>query len=482
MAEHARLPGADHSVPSPRPPTPDPRAPAPSARAAYVSTTNACKLCKPLGACLAFRGIEGAIPYLHGSQGCATYMRRYLISHFREPVDIASSSLGEKQAIYGGGPNLVQGLRNVIAKYHPKVIGVATTCLTETIGDDVPGILREFEEEFRREAPAEDRPRLVRVSTPSYAGTHAEGFHAAVRAVVDQLAEGGEPTDAVSLLPGPVSPADVRHLREILGDFGLAGAILPDIGESLDGPALRDYEELPRGGTPLADIRAMGRARAALEFGRALPPATAGKVLAERFGVPLHSLGLPIGLRESDRFFAALEAVSGRATPREHALERGRLVDAYVDGHKIVFGKRAVVYGEADLVVGLTALLAEIGVRPVLCASGGKGGRLAEAVAAVAGDLLPELPAVREGVDFYEIAEEAETLAPDLLVGNSKGYPLARRWQVPLVRVGFPIHDRFGGHRTLHVGYRGAQALYDRIANALLEVKQESSPVGYGYL
>jgi len=77
----------------------------------YVSTTNACKLCKPLGACLAFRGVEGALPFLHGSQGCATYMRRYIISHFREPMDIASSSLGEKQAVYGGGANLKQGLQ-----------------------------------------------------------------------------------------------------------------------------------------------------------------------------------------------------------------------------------------------------------------------------------------------------------------------------------------------------------------------------------
>ena len=27
----------------------------------YLSTTNACKLCTPLGACLAFKGIEGAV-------------------------------------------------------------------------------------------------------------------------------------------------------------------------------------------------------------------------------------------------------------------------------------------------------------------------------------------------------------------------------------------------------------------------------------
>ena len=110
----------------------------------YVSTTNACKLCTPLGACLAFRGVAGAVPFLHGSQGCATYMRRYIISHFREPMDIASSSLGEKHAIYGGGPNLKQGLHNVMGKYGPQLIGVATTCLTETIGDNVSMIVKEF--------------------------------------------------------------------------------------------------------------------------------------------------------------------------------------------------------------------------------------------------------------------------------------------------------------------------------------------------
>ena len=83
----------------------------------YTSTTNACKLCKPMGAMLAFRGIEGAMPFLHGSQGCATYMRRYIISHFNEPMDIASSSLGEKHAVFGGGPNLKLGLNVTFFRY-----------------------------------------------------------------------------------------------------------------------------------------------------------------------------------------------------------------------------------------------------------------------------------------------------------------------------------------------------------------------------
>lgn len=445
----------------------------------YVATTNACKLCKPLGACLAFRGIEGAVPFLHGSQGCATYMRRYVISHFREPLDIASSSLGEKHAVYGGGPNLKQGLKNVISKYGARLIGVATTCLTETIGDDVPGIVREF----RQEAEAAGAPEIVTVSTPSYSGTHMEGFHAAVKAVVEQMAQAAEPTGAVNLLPGLVSPADIRYLAEILEDFGLSGIILPDISETLDGPAQLDYEKIPAGGTPLNAIRAMGGSRATLEFGRTLSgQETAGRGLENRFGVLWHPLGMPVGLRETDRFFQVLEEIAGCAVPARHGRERGRLLDAYVDAHKYVFNQRAVVYGEEDLVIGLAALLAEIGVRPVLCASGGQSGRLAAAVSEVTGDLLPEAPAVREGVDFYEIAEEAEALAPDLLIGHSKGYYLARRWQIPLIRVGFPIHDRFGGPRILHLGYRGAQSLLDRIVNAVIQRKQETSKVGYGYM
>lgn len=447
----------------------------------YISTTNACKLCKPLGACLAFRGVEGAVPFLHGSQGCATYMRRYIISHYREPMDIASSSLGEKQAVYGGGPNLKQGLGNVMSKYGARLIGVATTCLTETIGDDVPGIVREFCQEDSGEAAA--RPEIVTVSTPSYAGTHMEGFHAAVKALVEQLAQSGEATDAVNLLPGFVSSADIRYLREILEDFGLSGIILPDLSETLDGPAQLDYEKIPAGGTPLAEIKATGRSRASLEFGRTLfSQETAGNLLESRFGVPRHPLGMPIGLRETDQFFGVLEEISARATPPRHALERGRLLDAYVDGHKYIFNQRAVVYGEEDLVVGLTAFLAEIGVKPVLCASGGKSGHFKEAIAEVSGDLLAEPPLVLEGADFYEIAAAAEGLAPDLFIGHSKGYQLARRRQAPLIRVGFPLHDRFGGQRILHLGYRGAQNLLDRIVNAVIERKQETSKVGYGYI
>jgi nitrogenase molybdenum-iron protein NifN len=279
-----------------------------------------------------------------------------------------------------------------------------------------------------------------------------------------------------------VSPADLRYLKEVLFDFGLEATLLPDYSETLDGPQLDEYQKIPAGGTAVESIRAMGRARMSLELGRTMAATgTAAASLERAFAVARRKLGWPVGVLESDRFFAALSELSGRPTPEKHTQERGRLVDSYVDAHKYVFGRRAIVYGEEDLVVGLTAFLAEIGVQPVLCASGGESGRLEEAIKAVAGDAA-ESPIVKEGMDFTTIGEVARGLAPDFMIGGSKGYSVARELDIPLIRVGFPIHDRIGGQRILHLGYRGAQQLFDAVTNTLLGRVQDRSPVGYSYL
>jgi nitrogenase molybdenum-iron protein NifN len=324
---------------------------------------------------------------------------------------------------------------------------------------------------------------VVHASTPSYSASHEEGYHAAVLALVDALAEEGPRHQAINVIAPMASPADLRHLKTLFHDFGLEPILVPDYSDTLDGPAWTEYQRIPPGGTPVDSIRRMGSARATVEFGSAWRGTrTAGRFLHERFGVPCHALPLPVGVIQTDRFFEVLKELGAPGkTRRLYEEERGRLVDSYVDGHKYVFGKRAVVYGEQDLVVGIASLLAEIGVTPVLCASGTATGRLREQLAAAEADREGDM-VVLEDVDFAEIEDRALRLQPDLLIGSSKGYPLARRLKVPLVRIGFPIHDRVDGPRLLHLGYRGAQQLFDRIANALVEASQDASPVGYGYM
>ena len=418
------------------------------------------------------------MPFLHGAQGCSTYIRRYLISHFNEPVDVASSSFSEASTIFGGGGNLKDGLRNVTRKYQPRLIGVATTCLSETIGDDVPLLLLQY----RQEEQASPQPLLVHVATPSYQGTHVDGFHRAVTALVQALAHKGTRQKHINLFPGMVSPADLRYCKEVLADFGAATVMLPDYSETLDAPIAEECESLPAGGTPITAIKSMGRAKATFEFGRTHNQSeTAGKYLHEQFGVAWHPLGLPIGLRETDRFFRALVKICSRIVPYKYQQERGRLIDAMVDGHKYLSGVKAVVFGEEDLVIGLVSFLTEIGITPVVCASGGESGHFAKGLHAVAKEGIAQAR-IMAGADFLAIEEAAAATGAELLIGHSKGYAMARRLGVPLIRVGFPIHDRLGGQRLLHLGYHGALALYDLIANTVIAHKQEQSPVGYSYM
>jgi nitrogenase molybdenum-iron protein NifN len=446
-----------------------------------TATQNACKLCAPLGAALVFKGIARAMPLLHGSQGCATYIRRYLISHYKEPIDIACSNFSEQTAIFGGGANLQLALDNIRRQYAPDLIGVATTCLSETIGDDVPMFLKEY----RNARTAETLPAIVQVSTPSYQGTHMDGFHRAVDATVASLvAERTGISTRINLLPGMLSPADLRHLKEILTDFAQPAILLPDYSETLDGPLWTEYQHLPSGGTCVADLRQMGNADATLSFGRTFSKteSRAAKVLQNRCGVPAYELGVPIGVRETDRLFEVLQTVSGHPIPEKYMAERGRLIDSYVDGHKYVMEAKAVVYGEADLVIGITAFLTEIGVIPVICATGERNGRLEEELSAILPDYEAKGIRIMEDADFLDIEAAAEKIHADFFIGNSKGYAMARRLHLPMIRIGFPVHDRLGASRRLHIGYRGTQQLFDEIANTLIAARQSDSTVGYTYM
>ncbi len=456
----------------------------------FKSTRNACKLCAPLGASVAFKGIRGCVPIIHGSQGCATYIRRYLISHYKEPVDIASSNFSEESTIFGGGANCHAAIDNVIRQYQPEVIGMATTCLSETIGDDVNFYIQTYKDLTDRT----ELPHFVTASTPSYQGSHMDGFHEAVTSIVKSMAEAGETGKHLNIFPGFISPEDLRQIKTILEDFGIDYILLPDYSETLDNPIWDSYKRIPDGGTPIELIKKCGYAHASIEFGtiqnkgslagrvkKNTQSSSAGDYLQTRFGVENFRLPMPVGVGLNDQLFEILTKVSGKEIPLKYKKERGRLVDSYVDGHKYIFGKRAVVYGEEDFVLGISAFLNEIGIEVALAASGGESGMLEEEIKKYCPENTEKIIS-RNGYDYEIIHEWCAENKPDILIGNSKAYYIARDLNIPIVRCGFPIHDRIGGQRIKHIGYTGTQELFDRITNALIGYKQDNSEVGYKYM
>ncbi len=445
----------------------------------FEVTRNSCVVCAPLGATLAFAGVERGMTLLHGSQGCSTYIRRYTISHFREPLDAASSSFTEETAVFGGGARLREAYANLVRAYEPAFVGVATTCLAETIGEDAAAARRALSPLI-----GEGSPLVAFVSTPSYRGDHREGFRAALRAIVEAACPAGDrapigdrtspagdraatPVAAaddlrpVAVFPTLLSPADLRWLKDAFAAFGLRSVLVSDYSDTLDGGPWPAHRLLPVGGTGLDALSALRGAAASIELGSPVAEGQSGGVyLQDAFGVPARRLALPIGVRATDDFLETLSALSGRPVPAVFTAARDRLLDSYVDAHKVVHGSRVLLFGDRDLADAFELFCGEVGLESVRAEGEARDFAAVEAAAA-------------------RSAERGEPI--DLLIGNSKGYKTARRLGVPLIRVGFPIHDRYGGPRVRVLGYEGTQDLFDRVTNAIVERKQEDSDVGYTY-
>jgi nitrogenase molybdenum-iron protein beta chain len=80
------------------------------------------------------------------------------------------------------------------------------------------------------------------------------------------------------------------------------------------------------------------------------------------------------------------------------------------------------------------------------------------------------------GCDLWHMRSLVFTDKPDFLIGNSYGKYIQRdtlhkgkEFEVPLIRIGFPIFDRHHLHRATTIGYEGAMTMLTTLVNAVLE-------------
>ncbi len=430
---------------------------------------NPCNMCMPMGGILALKGIEQSMVIVHGSQGCSTYMRRHIAEHFNEPVDVGSSSLNEKGTIYGGEKNLRLALDNIIKVYHPALIGIVTTCLAETIGEDIERITGQY----LIDKQMEEFP-IVTSSTPGYGGSHFEGYFFTLKRILMQLTEAVEKNNKINIIIPNISPADIREIKRILALMQIEYVLCPDFSDTLDRPFARPYTKMSNGGTKLADIRSMGGAVATIQMGITLDDENSpGKYLEDTFGIPLYNIAIPIGLENTDIFVNTLVEITGKTVPESIKQERGRLLDGMIDSHKYNFQGRSVIFGEPEMVYAVTKTCAENGVFPAVVATGSQVGKLNQLLTAAVTD-CPEQSKILIETDFSQILAASKEANVNIGIGPSDGRYLTEKGDIPLVRLGFPIHDRVGGQRILSVGYTGTMMFLDRITNTLLENKYKS--------
>jgi nitrogenase molybdenum-cofactor synthesis protein NifE len=428
-----------------------------------AATVNPQKNSPALGATMAYLGIDNMLGLLHGAQGCSTFIRLQLSRHYKESIALNATAMSEDSAIFGGWDNLKKGIGRVIEKFSPQVVGVMTTGLTETMGDDVSSAIKQFREEH----PEHDSVPIIWASTPDYCGSLQEGYAAAVEAIVSSLAEGGETVpDQVNLLPGAhLTPADVEELKELVESFGLTVLTIPDISNAMDGHIDDVVSPLSTGGITVEEIRKAGRSAATLYVGDSL--VKAGLKLKEKFGIPAYGFTSLTGLAETDRFMEVLSAISGRPIPDKHRRWRSRLMDAMVDSHYQFGTKKVAIALESDNLKTLTLFLAGMGceIQAALSATRTRG--------------LDGLPCENVFVGDLEDLETA-AIGADLIVANSNGRQAAGKLKIGAhLRAGLPVFDRLGAHQKVWVGYRGTLNLVFETANLFQANAKEAQKLAH---
>lgn len=421
--------------------------------------TNPLKKSQVLGGSVAAIGIKGAMPLHHGSQGCTAFTKTFLTQHFREIVPMQTTALTDISTIMGEDWNLVEGIKNVIAKHNPELLVLLSTGISDTRGDDFERSIKDFKNKY----PQYDGTKIVYCSTPDFVDDAQTGYINTLKAVFTQLKPEKMPVTKgrINILPPfAMTAGDIDEIRDVVESFGLKPVFLPDISESMSGNADSFYSIAP-GGCTVEDIETAGSAEITIAIGRTM--GELAELINELTETPFTVFDSLIGITETDKFIKLLMELSGRDVPEKLKKQRRIAIDIMLDGHFSYGGKKAAVAIEPDMLLGVCRFLNdELGIAVQL------------AVTTTAADFLNEVPAeTAVKGDLEDIALKGGGVS--LVLSNTNAEITSEMIHAPLLRIGIPVKDRIGYFIKTYSCYRGAASFGAEIASILLEHDEHES-------
>lgn len=406
---------------------------------------NPIRLSQPMGAALAFLGVDRCMPLMHGGMGCTSFTKVFLTRHFCEPIAIQTTAVTDATAVLDGGDSsIVEAVQNITRKVTPSLVGLHTTGLTETKGDDIRGAAKQV-----------DFP-LVYVHTTDYEGGLESGWGKTVTAMIEQLVKARSDirSDKVVLLPHVcMQPIEVEKVKDFISSFGFEVVALPDLSLSLDGHLGEKQSALSSGGVSVEEIFGMADAGWVVSIGESMK-LSAEALLKKNSAMRHLHFDHVQGLVATDALVEKLMEVTGVEQPPVSLVRwRKRLQDTMLDSHFSLGQTRVMVTGEPDFLVGACQCLAEAGVRIGLALSTVDSRQL--------GRIKAEKVMVGDLADAEELQSEY-----DLIVGSYHAEALAHRFGKALIMRGFPSWEVVGNQLKNDLLYEGAAYFLCEVANA----------------
>jgi nitrogenase molybdenum-iron protein NifN len=409
---------------------------------------NPIKLSQPMGALLCFLGIKNCMPLMHGAQGCASFSKVFFTRHFSDPIAVQTTAVNDITAVIDGGDySISEAVKNITKKVKPDLVGLFTTGMTETKGDDIKGAAFLLK----------DTQLMSYVHTPDFEGGLESGFSKSVEAIIEQLIE---PKDKINtqkalLIPNVnLTPIEVEKIKEQISLFGFEVYALPDLSESLDGHLGVKQGALSSGGISVQDIRELGDSGVVISIGDSVKKAGEKFLQINTKSKHLHFNTIS-GLLKADEFYKSFMEYKHISKPNPSIVRwRKRLQDALLDTHFAFGGTNVVIALEADQALSIATTIIEAGANIKMI-------------------VLPTKSNVLNGItcenilvgDFEDVENALEE--SDILISNFHGEAIAHKHKKALTLRGFPNYEIVGNQLVNDTLYEGSCYLLFEIANII---------------
>ncbi|RXK08701.1 nitrogenase iron-molybdenum cofactor biosynthesis protein NifN [Halarcobacter ebronensis] len=409
---------------------------------------NPIKLSQPMGAMLCFLGIKNCMPLMHGAQGCASFTKVFFTRHFNDPIAVQTTAVNDITAVIDGGDYAIsESIKNITQKVKPDLVGLFTTGLTETKGDDIKGASLLLQEQ----------QTICYVNTPDFEGSIESGFAKSIEAIIDQLVEIKttiNPQKAVIIPNVNLKPIEVEKIKDTISLFGYEVLALPDLSDSLDGHLGLKQGALSSGGISLDEIKELADSSLVISIGSSVKKAgTKLKEKNENINL-LHfdSLG---GLENSDRFFKILCQIKGVTTPHPSIVRwRKRLQDALLDTHFAIGSSSVVLALEPDQCLSIANTIIEAGAN------------IKAIITTHRNDLLDEIECENLLIgDFEDVEKYLQD--SELLITSFHGERYTMKYKKALMLRGFPDYEGVGNQLKNDILYEGSAYLLFEMANII---------------
>jgi nitrogenase molybdenum-iron protein alpha chain len=310
--------------------------------------------CQQINSLAALISLEDSVFVVHSPQGCAGCVSGaadgYRVGQSHRGVKLIKSpriivtNMDQRDVIHGGEAKLREAISLAVTRYSPKLIFVFTSCASGIIGDDVDSIVADVQKN--------EGALLVPVHCDGYKSKIcASGFDAVFIAIQKYILGVEKKTTQKGLVnlfaPTSISYKDQLEIERMLGLLGAEVNYIPF------------YSNLEK-------IRRITGAEVSTSICKVFADEFM-KDLQNSYGIPYAHTVMPIGVRNTDKWFLGIAELLGKGDEARAYIdkEHARILPQLTDIKKRLEGKRVFICGGTGRSFAAAALIDDFGMKLV---------------------------------------------------------------------------------------------------------------------